>query len=46
METISSKEQQKIHYGLDLLKTRARVSSKFVSSLREGLYELRTEYNI
>jgi putative addiction module killer protein len=45
METLSEKEQQKIHYGLDLLKTQDRVSMKFVKHIRDGLYELRTEYS-
>ena len=45
METISAKEQQKIQYGLDLLKTLDRVPAKFVLPIRDGLYELRTEYN-
>lgn len=28
-----------------LLKTQGRLSKKFVRSIRDGLYELRTEYN-
>jgi putative addiction module killer protein len=45
MDTLTEKEQQKIQYGLDLLKTQDRVSVKFVSHIREGLYELKTEYS-
>ena len=36
--------QEKIHYGLLLLKTQNRISTKFVKAIREGLFELRTEY--
>ena len=32
-------------YGLVLLKTQDRLPTKFVKHIREGLYELRTEYN-
>lgn len=45
METLSDKAQEKIQYGLLLLKSQDRLSSKFVKYLREELYELRTEYN-
>ena len=45
METLSEKAQEKIQYGLLLLKSQDRLSSKFVRYLREELYELRTEYN-
>ena len=45
METLTEKEQDKIHYGLLLLKTQERLSKKFVDYLKEGIYELRTEYN-
>jgi putative addiction module killer protein len=44
MDTLSEKEQHKIQYGLDLLKTQDRAPVKFVSHIRDGLYELRTEY--
>jgi phage-related protein len=44
MDTLTKKEQLKIQYGLDLLKTQDRVPVKFVSPVRDGLYELRTEY--
>ena len=45
METLTSKEQQKVKYGLLLLKTQDKVSTKFVKHIRDGLYELRTIYN-
>jgi putative addiction module killer protein len=45
MDTLKEKEQEKIQYGLLLLKTQGRLSKKFVRSIRDGLYELRTEYN-
>jgi phage-related protein len=44
MNTLKEKEQEKIQYGLLLLKTQGRLSKKFVRIIREGLYELRTEY--
>lgn len=43
--TLTEKEQEKIQYGLLLLKTQERLSSKFVKFIRDELYELRTEYN-
>jgi phage-related protein len=45
MQTLSVKEQEKIEYGLLLLKTQDRIPAKFVKSIRDGLYELRTEYD-
>ncbi|NDV66294.1 type II toxin-antitoxin system RelE/ParE family toxin [Bacteroides sp. 224] len=45
METLTEKEQDKILYGLLLLKTQERLSRKFVDYIKEGIYELRTEYN-
>ena len=44
METLKEKEQEKIQYGLLLLKTQNRLSKKFVKLIRDGIYELRTEY--
>ena len=44
MATLADKVQKKIHYGLDLLASQERISKKFVSFVREDLYELRTEY--
>ena len=43
MESLQEKEQEKIQYGL-LLKTQKRLSTKFVKHIKDGVYELRTEY--
>ena len=45
MESLSVKEQQKVKYGLLLLKTLEKIPTKFDKNIREGIYELRTEYN-
>ncbi len=45
MVELEEKVQEKIHYGLLLLKTQERLSTKFVKSIRDGLFELRIEYN-
>ena len=44
MSTLKEKEQEKIQYGLLLLKTQDRLPMKFIKFIRDGLYELRTEY--
>ena len=44
MSTLKEKEQEKIQYGLLLLKTQDRLPKKFIKLIRNGLYELRTEY--
>ncbi len=44
MKTLSEKEQEKIQYGLLLLKTQGRLPKKFVRLIRDAIYELRTEY--
>ena len=44
MERLTDKEREK-DYGLVLLKTQDRLPAKFVKHIRDGLYELRTEYN-
>ncbi len=44
MKTLSEKEQEKIQYGLLLLKTQGRLPKKFVRLVRDAIYELRTEY--
>ena len=44
METLSEKEQDKIQYGLLLLKTQERLSKKFVKLVRNEIFELRTDY--
>ena len=45
MERLTVKEREKVDYGLVLLKTQDRLPAKFVKHIRDGLYELRTEYN-
>lgn len=44
MDTLSVKEQEEIQYGLLLLQTQDRLPRKFVKLIRDGIYELRTEY--
>ncbi|MGM9736631.1 MAG: type II toxin-antitoxin system RelE/ParE family toxin [Candidatus Cryptobacteroides sp.] len=44
MQGLTEKEQEKIQYGLLLLKTQGRLPQKFIRHIRNGLYELRTEY--
>ena len=39
METLNEKEQEKVQYGLLLLKTQERLSTKFVKSIRDGIFE-------
>lgn len=45
IEQLNDAERRKVDYGLHLLKTQDRLSSKFVKLIRDGLFELRTEYN-
>ena len=45
MDALTVKEREKVDYGLVLLKTQDRLPAKFVRYIRDGLYELRTEYN-
>ena len=45
MEGLTAKEREKVDYGLVLLKTQNRLSAKFVKHIRNGIYELRVEYN-
>ena len=44
MQELSEKIQEKINYGLLLLKIMDRLPVKFVKHLRDGIFELRTEY--
>ena len=44
MNTLNEKEQEKIQYGLLLLKNQDRLPKKFIKLIRDGLYELRAEY--
>lgn len=45
MASLDDKAQFKINQGLLLLATQPRLSTKFVKSIRDGLFELRTEWN-
>ena len=45
MSELDRKTQEKVHYGLLLLKTQDRLTTKFVKHIREGVFELRTMYN-
>ena len=45
MDTLTENESKKIYYILDMLKVRDRISEKFVKYVKDGLYELRAEYN-
>ena len=45
MEGLTAKAREKVDYGLVLLKTQNRLSTKFVKHIRNGIYELRVEYN-
>lgn len=36
--------KKKVSYVLDMLKTEEKLSAKFVKLIRDGLYELRAEY--
>ena len=44
MQKLSEKEQEKVQYGLLLLKNQGRLPKKFVKLIRDGIFELRTEY--
>ena len=44
MSTLDEGAEQKVYYSIDILKTQQRVSKKFVKHIREGVYELRAEY--
>ena len=43
METLKEKEQEKVQYGLLLLKSQDRLSKKFVKHIRDGIYEQDSE---
>ena len=44
MATLTEKEQIKNQHDLLLVKTQDRIPKKFIKSIRDGLYGLRTEY--
>lgn len=43
MQTLTSNVQEKIKYGLLLLKTQERLPTRFVKHIDDGIYELRTK---
>lgn len=45
LSTLTEKEVQKVKYVLSLLETEDRMPVKFIKIIRDGLYELRIEYN-
>ena len=45
IETLSEKELKKLDYIISLLETSDRVPVKFMKYIRDGLYELRMQYN-
>lgn len=45
IQGLTEKERQKVKYGLLLLKSQHKVSTRFVKYIREEIYELRTLYN-
>ena len=45
LETLNENEKLKLKYILSLLETSDRMPVKFMKYIRDGLYELRMEYN-
>ena len=43
-DTLNKGEQEKVLYGLLMLKTVDRLSAKYVKSIKDGLFELRIEW--
>jgi phage-related protein len=43
--TLNEGASKKVFYSIDMLKTQSRISSKFAKYIRDGLYELRAEYD-
>lgn len=44
INTLTDKEREKVRYLLSLLETQDRLPIKYIKHLKDGLYELRTEY--
>lgn len=44
MATLTPEQRRKVDYSIDMLKTQDRVSAKIVKYIRDGLFELRAEY--
>ncbi len=45
LQTLSEKEVRKLDYIISLLETEDRLPIRFIKFIRDGLYELRMEYN-
>lgn len=45
LETLSLKELLKLNYIISLLETNDKIPARFIKYIRDGLYELRMEYN-
>lgn len=45
LQTLSEKEVRKLDYIISLLETEDRLPARFIKFIRDGLYELRMEYN-
>jgi Phage-related protein len=43
--SLDTKTQEKVLYGLMLLETEDRLPAKFIKYIRKGLFELRLEYS-
>jgi phage-related protein len=44
LETLSQREIKKLDYIISLLETHDKIPSKFISFIRDGLFELRLKY--
>lgn len=44
LKTLDEDVRRKIDYVLDMLKTVKRLNSKFVKTIKDGIYELRIEW--
>lgn len=45
LESLDEKEQLKMMYIVSLLETQDRLPIKFIKHIKDGVYELRMEYN-
>lgn len=45
ISALDEQEKKKVHYILSLLQTEERLPIKFIRLIRDGLYELRIQYN-
>lgn len=45
ISSLDEYEKKKVHYILSLLQTEDRLPIKFIKLIRDGLYELRIQYN-